>query len=74
VTQREQILTALKSGPVCGTTLLALRMPRYAARVAELRNDGYPIRTRRCQNKYHQHTTTQYEYVLYQDLYEGASL
>jgi len=52
----------LETGPVCGTALLDERMPRYAARIAELRGEGMPIVTRRCES--HRHASKQYEYVL----------
>lgn len=62
LTQKERIMLLLRTGPVCGTDLLKYHMPRYAARINELRNDGHTIARRRCER--HQHSSTQYEYVL----------
>lgn len=61
--QRSRILSWLGAGPVCGTTMLRFHIPRYAARINELRRDGYTIVTRPCQQD-HGHTTPQVEYVL----------
>ena len=33
--QRERVLARLKQGPVCGTELLEMRIPRYSARILE---------------------------------------
>ena len=46
--QETRILNLLKNGPVCGGLLLTLRMPRYSARIGELRAKGYTIETVRC--------------------------
>jgi len=62
--QRERVLGWLMQGPVCGTTLLAEMIPRYAARISELRRDGHVIGTRRCSNQQHHHQSRQVEYVL----------
>ncbi len=43
--QCDRILNLLKTGPVCGSILLTLRMPRYSARIAELRGRGHEIAT-----------------------------
>ncbi len=48
--QETRILNLLKTGPVCGGLLLTLRMPRYSARIAELRSRGYVIETVRCEH------------------------
>ena len=64
MSQKERILRRLLEAPVCGTRLLELRIPRYAARIAELRADGHSIITRRCENPNHRHSTKQVEYVL----------
>ena len=44
-TQKERILAMLEGGVVCGSELLDARMPRYAARILELKADGYHIIT-----------------------------
>ncbi len=36
-TQRQRVLAALRDGPVCGTEFLEMHIPRYAARIMELR-------------------------------------
>ncbi len=48
--QETRILNLLKGGPVCGGMLLTLRMPRYSARIAELRAKGHEIETVKCQH------------------------
>ena len=61
--QKMIVLSMLTHGPVCGTTLLDLRIPRYADRVYTLKSDGWIINTRRCV-QHDWHTTRQVEYVL----------
>ena len=70
LSQRESILMLLQqagSSGVCGTRLLDMHLPRYAARISELRVEGYTITTRTCRHPYHQHSTRQVEYVLHTD-------
>lgn len=55
--QRDRILAALKLEPRCGTTFLNWRIPRYSARIGELRAEGYEITTRPC--TLHEHETRQ---------------
>ena len=62
MSQKERIRRILADGPVCGTALLDLRMPRYAARIAELRGEGMLIETRRCES--HRHVSKQVEYLV----------
>lgn len=49
-TQKERILRLLKIRWVCGTEFLDRWMPRYAARISELReeNPKLNIRRRKC--------------------------
>jgi hypothetical protein len=61
---RDHILSMLLDGPVCGTTMLREYMPRYAARIGELRNDGYNIKTVTCKVGTHEHRTRQVQYEL----------
>ncbi len=61
-TQREHVLAALKMGPVCGTTFLQMFIPRYSARINELRNEGIEISKRPC--KMHGHASLQFVYEL----------
>lgn len=66
--QRKRILDALKLEKRCGTDFLGWGIPRYSARIGELRADGHDIATQPC--RLHHHETTQYVYVLldaYQD-------
>ena len=61
--QKMIVLSMLTHGPVCGTTLLDLHIPRYADRVYTLKSDGWIIDTRTCE-QHDYHTTRQIEYVL----------
>lgn len=65
VTQRNAVLTMLynagKSG-VCGTAFLRAQIPRYSARIIELRNDGHRIERVRCYEP--GHDSVQWRYVL----------
>lgn len=62
MTQREHVLAALRMGPVCGTAFLQMFIPRYSARINELRHDGFAITKRACQM--HDHASLQYVYEL----------
>ena len=64
MSQKSHIHRLLQTGPVCGTRLLELHIPRYAARISELRGEGLNIITRPCENPNHYHNTAQVEYVL----------
>ncbi len=61
--QRARILSWLTQWPICATTLLQQRIPRGAARINELRRQGWLIETRPCTQD-HLHATKQVEYVL----------
>jgi uncharacterized protein YbbK (DUF523 family) len=60
--QRDTILRMLEHSPVCGTTFLEMYIPRYAARIHELRTAGHEIATRECRQ--HEHESRQTEYYL----------
>lgn len=63
-TQREKVVwLQLSSDAVCSTTFLEEYIPRAAAVVHKLRQDGYVPFTRRC-NRGHRHQNPQIEYVL----------
>ena len=62
MSQKNRVRRMLEVGPVCGTALLDERIPRYAARIAELRGEGMPIVTRRCES--HRHVSKQVEYLV----------
>lgn len=61
-TQLARVLEMLRAGPVCSTAFLGDYIPRAAARVWDLRQEGREITTRRCRQ--HEHDTKQIEYVL----------
>lgn len=60
--QRDRVLNMLKAGPVCGTDLLRAYIPRYSARIYELRQQGHVISSEPC--KLHDHRDTQTVYRL----------
>jgi len=62
MSQKQRVRRMLEDGPVCGTRLLDERIPRYAARIAELRGEGMLIETRRCEA--HSHRSAQVEYLV----------
>ncbi len=63
MTQKDRILSALRMEPRCATTFLDWRIGRAAARIAELRGEGYEIITRRCQLHHHDNPQVVYELV-----------
>lgn len=66
-TQKARILSLLQTGPVCAWDLYSYRMPRFAARIHELRQDGYLITTEHCTAPYHHPTVKGHvAYVLHQ--------
>jgi len=67
MSQKDRILNLLQASRinhdgVCSTVFLTLRMPRVAARVWDLRREGYLIDTVKCDQ--HFHTNRQDMYVL----------
>ena len=64
LTQLELVKAMLEAGPACGTDFLQERIPRYGARVWDLRRAGYVIETRPCSRPDHRHRTRQIEHVL----------
>ncbi len=70
-TQRDRVLALLRQRPICGIEFLQLAMPRYAARIHELRQDGYRIDTQTCNNPHHWHKSRQIEYVLIPATHDG---
>jgi hypothetical protein len=62
VNQKDRILAALKLGPICGSVMASWYINRYAARIYELRSEGYEISRRPCQ--LHHHDSQQYVYEL----------
>lgn len=60
--QRERIEQTLEGGEwVCGTTFLKMGIPRYAARMLEIRQQrtDWTMERRKCRSPYHQHLTNQ---------------
>jgi hypothetical protein len=58
-TQNQRVLDALRQWPagVCGTQFLEMHIPRYAARVGELRDDGHTIDNVACPHGWHRHNS-----------------
>ena len=64
-TQKEYVLNQLKTrGTVCGTWFLQWNIPRYAARIYDLRTDGHRIERVRCPHHYHTHPASIASYRL----------
>lgn len=61
-TQRDRVLAQLRHSPTCGTQFLEMRIPRYAGRIFELRQEGYCITNENCRK--HQHYSRQTIYRL----------
>ena len=57
LTQKEVVLAALRQQPqgVCGVWFLDRRMPRYPARIVDLKTDGHSIGRVKCPYPYHTH-------------------
>ena len=65
LSQKKTILMELSHRrPLCGTWLLRMHMPRYAARINELRAYGHDIETVRCEEPYHNHRANIAAYLL----------
>ena len=54
----------LKAGPVCGTDFLRAYIPRFGARIYELRQAGYTVVERPCRFSHHDHDSRQTVYEL----------
>ena len=63
-TQTEQVLAMLRNGPTCGTKFDNRNINRFGARIFDLKTKGHPIDKRPCDNEWHHHKTTQWEYFL----------
>jgi hypothetical protein len=64
-TQKEIVFRQLVDrGVVCGDWFLRLHIPRYAARILELRAEGYDITRVPCPYPYHTHRKTLASYRL----------
>ena len=62
--QADRVLRMLRENElgICGTDFLKVRIPRYSARLKELRNAGHVIENRKCHS--HHHQTKQVRYIL----------
>ena len=66
--QRDRILLSLRQNTaVCGTLFLEDRMPRYSARILELKEAGHNIQTRSCRHPWHTHSSKQSEFMLLEE-------
>jgi hypothetical protein len=63
LTQKDKVRGALFMGPKCGTDFLRMMIPRYAARILELRQEGWEITTRPCKMHHHDSPQVVYEMV-----------
>ena len=65
-TQADKVLQMLRDAEmgVCGTDFLQARIPRYSARILELRKAGHEIENRKCFATSHRHLTKQVRFVL----------
>ena len=65
-THRNKVLRMLSDSElgVCSTEFLKARMPRFSARLKELRNMGHEIENRKCFATSHRHTSHQVRYIL----------
>ena len=51
--QRERVLALLRDGPQCTSDFAAAYLPRFGARIWELRRAGHTITNRRCDKHPH---------------------
>lgn len=54
----------LRAGPVCGTDFLRAYIPRFGARIYELRQLGFVVVERPCRMGHHDHESRQTVYEL----------
>ncbi len=66
MSQKQVTLAMLRNVPdgICGTVFLQNNIPRYSARIADLRADGYTIDTLPCDHPYHHHASRQWKFAL----------
>lgn len=64
--QRDKVLALLKAGPVCSYAFYTTPglTHRIAARICDLRQSGYLIETRPCEDQYHNHESPAVVYEL----------
>lgn len=64
MSQDTRVLEMLRHGWVCGTEFLDERLPRYSARICELRKRGFVIVRQPCDNPRHRHASRQDQWRL----------
>ena len=66
LSQKERVLSTLRVRPdgVCGVTFLEQRIPRYAARILDLKHDGFHIERIPCPYSLHTHPASVATYKL----------
>jgi hypothetical protein len=65
VTQRETVLRMARKG-ACSVEFLRAYIPRFGARLWELKRDGYNVEKAMCRNKRHFQKSTQFVYRIAQ--------
>jgi len=60
-------LTQVEGRWLCGTTFLRAYLPTYSQRIGELKNDGFNIESRACDNPTHEHRSSVAMYRLVAD-------
>jgi len=63
-TQAERVFKMLSRGWVCGSEFLEAHLPRYGARIYELRQDGWYVSKRQCQHPWHRHESVQWQWKI----------
>ncbi len=65
-TQADKVLQMLRDSEmgVCANEFIQAHVPRFSARLLELRKAGHEIENRKCFLPSHRHQTRQYRYVL----------
>ncbi len=66
-TQKWEALQWLQTGPLCQSAVYAPNSGvthRLGARIYDLRMDGWPIMSRRCEDHRHNHSAGMVEYIL----------
>jgi hypothetical protein len=74
MSQNDRVLAMLRRGWVCGTEFLDERMPRYGARIYELRRRGFLIASRPCADPQHRHASRQEQWRIIAEPSQGGQL
>lgn len=62
LTQLDRVRLQLQRGWICASQFLDQHIPRYGARIHELKRQGYSIERRLCAHPWHNHRSTQYQW------------